>query len=80
MNFKKWNIPTDFTNYEINFKIIVIGDSGVEKACITNQEVKKEFSNIYQPTIGMEIFGLYVKLDNRIIKLQIWDTCELFNN
>ena len=69
------NVPTDFTNYEVNFKIIVIGDSGVGKTCITNQGVKNEFSNLYQPTIGMEIFGLYVKLDNRIIKLQIWDTC-----
>ena len=69
------NVPKDFTNYEVNFKIIVIGNSGVGKTCITNQGVKNEFTNKYQPTIGMEIFSLCVKLDNKIIRLQIWDTC-----
>ena len=69
------NVPKNFTNSEINFKIIVIGNSGVGKTCITNKGVKNIFSNKYQPTIGMEINLLYVKLDNRIIKLQIWDTC-----
>ena len=65
------NVPTDFTNY----KIILIGNSGVGKTCITNQGVKNDFSSKYKPTIGMEIDSLYIKLDNRIIKLQIWDTC-----
>ena len=26
-------------------------------------------------TIGMEINNLFIKIDNKIIKLQIWDTC-----
>ena len=69
------NVPTDFRDYEINFKITVIGNSGVGKTCITNKGVKNIFSHKYQSTIGMEIYSLYVKLDNRIIKLQIWDTC-----
>ena len=69
------NVTNEFTEYEVNFKIIVIGNSGVGKTCITNQAVKHIFCDQYQATIGMEIFSLYVKLNDKIIKLQIWDTC-----
>ena len=69
------NAPNEFAEYEVNFKIILIGNSGVGKTCITNQAVKHIFSDKYQATIGMEIFSLYVKLNDKIIKLQIWDTC-----
>ena len=69
------NVPSEYSNYDINFKVIVIGDSGVGKTCITNQAVKNVFTDKYQATIGMEIFTLFIKLDDKIIKLQIWDTC-----
>ena len=70
------NYPDDFSGYEINFKIIVIGSKYVGKTCITNQATKHVFlENAYNPTIGMEIYNLFVKIDNKIIKLQIWDTC-----
>ena len=68
-------VPSDYSDYDVNFKIIVIGNSGVGKTCITNQAVKNIYSDNYQATIGMEIFSLYIKLDNKIVKLQIWDTC-----
>ena len=69
------NVPNEFSEYEINFKIIIIGDSGVGKTCITNQAIKNIFSDKYQATIGMEIYSLFIKIDNKIIKFQIWDTC-----
>ena len=68
------NVPKDY-QYEMNFKIIVIGDSGVGKTCITNKAISDDFTNQYNITIGMEIFSLFLKLDNKIIKLNIWDTC-----
>ena len=69
------NVPNEFSEYEINFKIIIIGDSGVGKTCITNQAIKNIFSDKYQATIGMEIYSLFIKIDNKIVKFQIWDTC-----
>ena len=69
------NVPNEYADYEVNFKIIVIGNSGVGKTCITNQAVKNAFSENYQSTIGMEIFSLFIKLNNKVVKLQIWDTC-----
>ena len=69
------SVPNEYSEYEINFKLIIIGNSGVGKTCITNKAVKNVFSNKYQSTIGMEIYSLFIKIDNKIIKLQIWDTC-----
>ena len=69
------SLPNEFSDYHINFKVIVIGNSSVGKTCITNQATKNFFPNKYQATIGMEIYSLFLKIDKKIIKLQIWDTC-----
>jgi small GTP-binding protein len=69
------NLPNEFSEYQINFKVIVIGNSSVGKTCITNQATKNVFLNNYQATIGMEIYSLFLRIDKKIIKLQIWDTC-----
>ena len=71
------NVSEEYPNYDINFKIIIIGNSGVGKTCITNNAVTNSFSNEYKSTIGMEIFSLYIKIknNNTILKFQIWDTC-----
>ena len=36
---------------------------------------KKNFENNYLPTVGFEFFAFNIKIDNKIIRLQIWDTC-----
>ena len=59
----------------LTFKIIIIGNSGVGKTSITTSAVKNVFINDYKLTIGMEIFSLYLKVNDKPIKLQIWDTC-----
>ena len=69
------NFSPEFKDFDINFKIIVIGNSGVGKTCITNQAVKNIFINNHQATIGMEIFTLFLRINKKIIKFQIWDTC-----
>ena len=69
------NLPDDYQYYDLSFKIIVIGDSGVGKTCITNQATKLKFDDCYKATVGMEFYSLSVKLNNILIKLQIWDTC-----
>ena len=33
------------------------------------------FQNNYLTTIGFEFFGFTCKINNKIIRLQIWDTC-----
>ena len=74
-NVEILNLPDDYQYYDLSFKIIVIGDSGVGKTCITNQATKLKFDDYYKATVGMEFYSLSVKLNNILIKLQIWDTC-----
>ena len=61
--------------FELTFKIIIIGDSGVGKSCLAIRALKNIFESLYQPTIGFEFMSSYIKIDGKIIKLQIWDTC-----
>ena len=39
------------------------------------QATKKKFESNYLATVGFEFFAFNIKLDSRVIKLQIWDTC-----
>lgn len=39
------------------------------------QATKKKFESNYLATVGFEFFAFNIKLDTRVIKLQIWDTC-----
>ena len=68
-------LPEDFQNFDLSFKIIVIGDSGVGKSCLTMKATKDYFDNYYSPTVGFEFFTLNIKLKDKCIRLQIWDTC-----
>ena len=61
--------------FELTFKIIIIGDSGVGKSCLAIRALKNIFESLYQPTIGFEFMSSYIKIDGKIIKLQIWDKC-----
>ena len=61
--------------YDLTFKIIVIGDPGVGKSCLTGRAVKDKFDEKYAPTIGFEFLTYTIQIEDKIIKLQIWDTC-----
>jgi small GTP-binding protein len=61
--------------YDLSFKLIVIGDSGVGKSCLTMKATKNLFENNYSATIGFEFFTFNIKINEKIVKLQIWDTC-----
>jgi len=63
------------TNDYTNFKIIIIGNSGVGKSSILKRAVKGTFDPNYQATVGFEFLLLYYIVNDYKIKLQIWDTC-----
>ena len=75
-------LPTDYSQSDLCFKIIVIGDSGVGKSCLTNKATKNIFEKDYNATVGFEFFTFNLKINQKIIKLQIWDTCgqELYRS
>ena len=68
-------LPEDYLNTDYSFKIILIGNSGVGKTSLTLKATKNIFNLNYNATVGFEFSTFIVKVDNYIIKLQIWDTC-----
>ena len=64
------SIISDFT-----FKIIVIGNSFVGKSSLVERATKNRFLSEYNTTIGFDYCSFFIKYDEKIIKLQIWDTC-----
>lgn len=60
--------------YDLLFKILIIGDSGVGKSCLLLKFTDRYFNDSYISTIGVDFKIQTIQLDNKIIKLQLWDT------
>jgi small GTP-binding protein len=54
--------------------VVVIGDGGVGKSSLISRYTKDNFQETTKPTIGVEFGHKIVKIDEKIIKAQIWDT------
>jgi len=61
-------------SYAYLFKYIIIGDTGVGKSCLLLQFTDKRFQPVHDLTIGVEFGARMITIDNKPIKLQIWDT------
>lgn len=62
------------TYFDALFKIIVIGDSGIGKSCLLKRLIDDDFNLNHDVTVGVE-FGCYVvKVEDKTLKLQVWDT------
>ena len=68
-------LSEEINDTDLSFKIIVVGDSGVGKSCLTMKGTKNHFEECYSPTVGFEFFILNLRIDDKNVKLQIWDTC-----
>ena len=64
----------DEENYDMIFKILIIGDAGVGKSNLLLRYVKNEFASDMRSTVGVEFGSKMLKIDNYDIKAQIWDT------
>ena len=53
--------------------VIVIGDAKVGKTSLIRKALKKEFKEEYKETFGFDIYNMGVKLDNKIIYLEVID-------
>ena len=70
-------------------KVIILGLSGVGKTTICFQIVSNKFKQT-SPTISLDLAHYQVKVNDKIIQIQLWDTCgndefamrtpNLFNN
>ena len=67
-------LEENYPKYDMKFKVIVIGNQGVGKSCLTLRATRKKF--IYsKPSVGFDYSVFNMKIEKQIIKLNIWDTC-----
>ena len=68
-------LSDDSPSFDLSFKIIIVGDQGVGKSCLAIKASRNYFEDFYSPTVGFEFVSFNVRVQDKIIKLQIWDTC-----
>ena len=62
------------SRYDYAFKFILIGDTGVGKTSLISRFITGQFNTDHEFTIGVEFGAKVISVNNRAIKLQIWDT------
>ena len=78
-NYKAEIIPDQRAKVEFFVKVVVAGDCEVGKTAILKQLLKKEFISEYKPTKGYEFNIVLIKVNDTVIKFQIWDMCGAEN-
>ena len=71
-----WDIIQDktMTQHDWVFKISIIGDTSVGKSWLLKRITENEFKETYELTIGVEFGSILFQTQDKILKLQIWDT------
>eukprot|EP01129_Flabellula_baltica_P005061 TRINITY_DN1803_c0_g1_i2.p1 TRINITY_DN1803_c0_g1~~TRINITY_DN1803_c0_g1_i2.p1 ORF type:complete len:136 (+),score=24.18 TRINITY_DN1803_c0_g1_i2:98-505(+) len=59
---------------QIESKIVLLGDTSVGKSTIAYTYTQNDFVHSTTPTIGAEFLMKNLKLRDKMLKLQIWDT------
>ena len=61
-------------NYNYLFKYIIIGDPSVGKSNLLMKFANNKFTDEYQATIGVEFGAKNIDINQKIYRIQIWDT------
>lgn len=56
------------------FKIIILGDTAVGKSCVMTRLMKDKFETEHNLTVGVDFGSCHMKVEETMMKLQIWDT------
>ena len=71
-------IPTpkvDNIKADLTFKLIVVGNPNVGKSCLSLKGTTDKFEDSYVATVGFDFYSFFARIENKLIRLQIWDTC-----
>jgi len=60
--------------YDLQIKLLMIGDSGVGKTCLLLRYANDSFSPTFITTIGIDFKIKNIEIEGKRVKMQIWDT------
>ena len=60
--------------YDYLYRVVFTGDSDTGKSSLSQRIAIDSFNPTYIATIGVEFLSREIKINGKIIKLQIWDT------
>ena len=60
--------------YDMTYKIVILGDTCVGKSCLLLRFTDEKFMSTHHPTIGVDYRSQIVKVEDKQVKLQLWDT------
>ena len=68
--------------YDVKYKIMVLGESKVDKTQLIKRYTKNVFGGVYLTTVGMDFQDKIIEIEDKKVRLQIWDTAgqERFRN
>ena len=72
-SFKTEMISDPKSKYDFFVKVVVVGDVQVGKTSILKKALKNEFTEEYKSTKGYEFNIALIKVNDTIIKFQIWE-------
>lgn len=61
------------------FKYILVGDASVGKSTLLNYYINRQYNDSNNPTMGVEFATKKVQINDKVIKLQLWDTVLFFS-
>ena len=63
------------TYFDYTIKILILGKSGVGKTNILTMFMDKKFNQSHMTTSGIDLKTTSIELNNRKLRIQLWDTC-----
>ena len=61
-------------DYDVLFRIMILGDAGVGKTCLLQRFCDEEFRHSHVYTIGIDFKMKTLSIGNLKVRIQIWDT------
>ena len=72
--YKIEKVKDNIKTYDKSIKIILIGDCKVGKTSILHRLTDNKFNEKYKPSLTLEYSNYTIKINNYIMRMQIWDT------
>ena len=64
----------DAKDYDKSIKVILLGDASVGKSSVIDRLKNNPFNYNKQPTLTLDHYNLIIKINNYVLRMQIWDT------